>query len=312
VAGFDLAAFLAARPGPAVLGVVNVTPDSFSDGGRYFSREAAVEHGLRLAREGADLLDIGGESTRPSGYGIAPTVPPEEEIARVVPVIEELARSIRVPLSVDTRKASVAERALEAGAAIVNDVTALQYDPAMAAAVAARGAGVILMHMRGTDPVRMQDEVPAGDPFDTVLPGLGQAVARARNAGIADGQVALDPGLGFGKRPEQNLFLLRHLTRLKTLGFPVAVGASRKSFVRRFSGVGASAGDEERLPGSLACVAAATMAGASIVRVHDVAATVRFLEIGRASGDWSRAAAEVGAAPEAFERMWAAIRSSEA
>ena len=266
---------------PLVMGVVNVTPDSFSDGGLAFDRERAVERALRLFDEGADVVDVGGESTRPAtgNYGAAPEVSLDEELSRVVPVVRGIRRASATPLSIDTRKAAVARAALAEGADAVNDVSALRHDPEMAGVVAAAGAGLILMHMRGDDPRRMQDDTSYAHPIADVAEALAAAAAGAQAAGVAPDRIAVDPGLGFGKSPEGNLGLLRHLAAFRTLGFPVAVGASRKGFVRRFSGVNEDSSAAERLPGSLAAVAAAAAAGAALVRVHDVAETVRFLRM---------------------------------
>jgi dihydropteroate synthase len=252
-------------PRPLVLGIVNVTPDSFSDGGQLGDPEAAVAHGLRLIEDGADLLDIGGESTRP---GSSP-VTLEEELRRVLPVIAGLAARTKVALSVDTSKAEVARQALAAGASVINDVTALTGDPAMAEVVRASGAGVILMHMQGT-PATMQlnphyDDVVAdiGRFFEARLQGLAEN-------GIAGDQTALDPGIGFGKTGEHNLQLLARLDRFQALGRPLCLGVSRKGFLGKIlhRPVG------ERLAGSLAAACYATTRGAAqILRVHDVKET---------------------------------------
>ena len=268
--------------GAVVMGVVNVTPDSFSDGGLFFDRERAVERALRLFEEGAALVDVGGESTRPSTYGEASPVSPEEEMSRVVPVIEGVRRSTARALSIDTRRAEVARAALDAGADAVNDVSALRHDPEMAAVLARARAAVILMHMKGDDPRRMQEDTTYVHPIADVAAALAEAAGRALEAGLPEDRIAIDPGLGFGKSPEGNLVLLRHLAALRSLGFPIAAGASRKAFVRRFSGVAESAPAGERLAGSLAAAAAAARAGAAILRVHDVADTVRFLRMARA------------------------------
>lgn len=304
--------FLSGRPLPLVMGILNVTPDSFSDGGRFFAPDRAKERGLELAGEGADLIDVGGESTRPANYGRAAVIAPEEEIRRTAPVIEGLQGRVGVPLSIDTRKGPVARAALRAGAEIVNDVTALRFDPEMAAILVEAGASAILMHMRGTDPVTMQEGLSPGDPFPAVVRDLEDALRRAQNAGLADDRIALDPGLGFGKTPEQNLALLSRLSRLRPLGRPLVAGPSRKGFVGRFSGVPGASAAVDRLSGSLACVAMAAEEGAAVVRVHDVAATVRFLAAGRCTGDWEAAAAAAGAPPEPFERMLRALRDSAA
>lgn len=264
---------------PAIMGVVNVTPDSFSDGGLAFDTQRAVERALALFNEGAAMVEVGGESTRPSSYGAAQEVPVEEEIRRVVPVIAAIRAQTDLPLSVDTRKASVARASIEAGADCVNDVSALRFDPEMARACAGAGAGLILMHMKGRDPRTMQDDVSYGHPVADVAEHLARAAALALEAGVASDAIAVDPGLGFGKSLEGNLILLRHLGSLRSLGWPVAVGASRKAFVRRGSGVPDDAGNPERLAGSLACLAAAAAAGAALVRVHDVADSARFLRM---------------------------------
>ena len=265
--------------GPAVMGVLNVTPDSFSDGGLYLDSGRAVERGLEMFEAGAAIVDVGGESTRPSNYGEAETVSSAEEIGRILPVIRGIRSLTNRPVSVDTRKAAVARAALGAGADIVNDVSALRYDPEMLAAVVGEGCGVLLMHMRGTDPRTMQADTTYAHPVADVAAELAAAAEKAVDAGVAPDRIAIDPGLGFGKSPEGNLHLLRHLAALRSLGFAVAVGASRKAFVRRFSGVGDDASPAERLPGSLAALSAARAAGAAIVRVHDVEDSVRFLRM---------------------------------
>lgn len=252
-------------PRTRVMGVVNVTPDSFSDGGRHLDPAAAVEHGLRLAAEGADVLDVGGESTRPG----ARPVSEEEERERVVPVVRALARRTDVPVSVDTRHATVAAAALEAGARIVNDVTALGGDPGMGPLVARAGAGVVLMHMQGT-PETMQEDPRYEDVVADVLDFLAGAVRRAVEAGVDESRIAVDPGIGFGKRLEHNLALLRHLGSFRALGRPVVLGASRKGFLGKITGRPV----EDRLAGSLGVAAAAAMAGAAMIRAHDVPETV--------------------------------------
>jgi dihydropteroate synthase len=261
-----------------VMGVLNVTPDSFSDGGKYAAADAAVEHGLRLAAEGADLIDVGGESTRPG----SPPVAAEEELRRVLPVVRELARRAAIPVSIDTTKAEVARAALDAGAEVVNDVSGLARDPCLGKIIAESGAAVCLMHMRGT-PADMQQRATYSDVLGEVRDELLQALARARAAGVDDDHIALDPGLGFAKTPEHNLLLLRRLRELTQLGRPLVVGASRKSFLGKLSGKPAA----ERLVGSLAGAVIAAWQGASIVRVHDVAATREALAVvdaARASG----------------------------
>jgi dihydropteroate synthase len=268
--------------GPVLMGIVNVTPDSFSDGGVHFDRERAVEAALRMFEDGAGIVDVGGESSRPRNYGEARDLPVDEEIARVVPVIAGIRARTSGPISIDTRKAAVAREALAAGADLVNDVTAGAFDPDLVGAIAAVGAGAILMHMRGTDPRTMQDDVRYDHLLAEVGSALASAATRAIEAGVAPGAIALDPGLGFGKSPEGNLALLRHLAAFRTLGFPVAAGASRKGFVRRFSGVAEDAGPADRLPGSLAAMAAAADGGALLLRVHDVPESARYLRMARA------------------------------
>jgi dihydropteroate synthase len=252
------------------MGILNVTPDSFADGGRFLTLERAVQHGLALLDAGADVVDIGGESTRPG----AEPVGAEVEIERVVPVVAELTR--RRPealLSVDTAKAAVAEAALEAGAVLVNDVTAAR-DPAMFPAVARRSAGIVLMHMRGS-PRTMQRETTYVDVVAEVHGFLGARAVEAREAGIPRERILLDPGIGFGKDTEGNLRLLAALPDLASLGHCLVVGASRKSFIGALSGDGV----EERLAGSLAAIAGTVGLPGVLVRVHDVAATVQFLTV---------------------------------
>ena len=254
-------------PGRAalVMGVVNVTPDSFSDGGRFAATEAAVAHGLELVRQGADLLDIGGESTRPG----AEAVDLDEELRRVVPVVREVAARTSVPLSVDTYKAETARQALAAGAHVINDVTALLGDPDMAAVVRDSGAGVILMHMRGT-PQTMQLNPVYDDVTAEVGRFLEARLQAAADLGIAGSRVVLDPGVGFGKTDEHNLELLARLAELQRLGRPVCLGVSRKGFLGKLLGRPVT----ERLAGSLAAVCYAVARGAvQVVRVHDVAET---------------------------------------
>jgi dihydropteroate synthase len=265
--------------GPVLMGILNVTPDSFSDGGLYLDAGRAVERALAMFEDGAAIVDVGGESTRPATYGKSAQVSAEEELRRVIPVLEGIRVKSEKPLSIDTRKSAVAREALAAGADLVNDVSAFRFDPEMASVVAAAGAGAILMHMKGTDPRTMQIDVSYAHPLADVASQLAAALSAAMEAGIDAGRLAVDPGLGFGKSPEGNLALLRHLAAFRSLGFPIGAGASRKAFVRRFSGVPETATSAERLPGSLACLAAAFRAGASILRVHDVPESSRFLRM---------------------------------
>jgi dihydropteroate synthase len=256
---------------PLIMGIVNVTPDSFSDGGRHAETDAAVAHGLKHIEEGADLLDIGGESTRP---GSAP-VSLEEELRRVVPVVTALASQSRVPLSVDTSKADVARACLAAGATIVNDVTSLTGDAAMPAAVAQARAGVILMHMQGT-PQTMQLSPSYQDVVAEVAAFLQQRLQAASDLGIAADRVVLDPGIGFGKTGRHNLQLLAHLDRLRQLGRPICLGVSRKGFIGKL--LGREVWD--RVVGSLAALGQALSQEAiQIVRVHDVKETRDFVEM---------------------------------
>ena len=256
---------------PAVMGVLNVTPDSFSDGARFASPADAVAHGLRLASEGAALVDVGGESTRPG----AETVDAGEELRRVVPVLEELAGA-GVPLSIDTSKAEVARRALELGAELVNDVTALRGDPDLAKVVAESDAYVCLMHMQG-DPRTMQAAPRYDDVTAEVFAFLEERIAFAVDAGIAEERICVDPGIGFGKTPDQNLELVRRLDELVALGRPIVVGLSRKSTLARV--VGDSEGKVGSLAASLAAAVAAFERGAWMLRAHDVRETVEALQV---------------------------------
>ena len=252
-----------------IMGVVNVTPDSFSDGGKFLDPVRAVEHGMLLAEQGADILDVGGESTNP--FGSKP-IDAKEERARVEPVIRELAKRAKLPISIDTTKAEVARAAIGAGAEIVNDVSGLARDPELARA--ATDAAICLMHMRGT-PQDMQTRTAYRDLLGEVHDELIEALERACSAGIPDQRIAVDPGLGFAKTGEQNLTLLRRLRELTQLGRPVVAGASRKSFIGKATG----RPPPERLFGSVAAAALAAVSGAAIVRVHDVAATKEALAV---------------------------------
>jgi dihydropteroate synthase len=262
-----------------VMGVINITPDSFSDGGRYFAPGAAIAHGRRLLAEGADLLDLGAESTRP---GAAP-VCAAEQIRRLAPVLEGLAIEPGACLAVDTASAQVAARALELGARVVNDVSAFA-DPAMAETVRAGGAGAVLMHMQGT-PATMQQDPRYADVVREVLAHLAGRLDAARAAGIADECVALDPGIGFGKTARHNFELLARLDELDLLERPVLVGVSRKSFL----GKALDLAVDQRLEAGLAATAVAVFRGARIVRTHDVAATVRAVRIAAALREARRA-----------------------
>ncbi len=247
-----------------IMGVLNVTPDSFSDGNRYLDRIRAVERGRQMAEEGADIIDIGGESTRPG----AQTVLLKEEIARVLPVVEELAAKLTVPVSVDTMKARVAEKALEAGAEIINDVSALAGDRKMASVIRKADAALVLMHMRGTPADMQSGNLHYDDLTGEILSFLERAVGKALAAGIGLERLVVDPGIGFGKTYEDNCRILNRLDEFKSMGLPLLVGTSRKAFIGSVTGDTA----DRRLEGTAATVAAAVMNGCHIVRVHDVAA----------------------------------------
>ena len=257
---------------PIVMGVLNITPDSFSDGGRFVAPDAALAHALRMVEEGARIIDIGGESTRPG----ARPAPPGEELARVIPVIEALRRESSVFISVDTSKPEVIRAATQAGADIVNDVRALLEPGAIEAAARSR-AGVCLMHMKG-EPRTMQDAPRYDDVVAEVSAFLATRVAACREAGIDIARVAVDPGFGFGKRLVDNLVLLKHLRRLEALGAPLAVGLSRKSMLAKLTGREV----DDRTAGSVALAAIAVLNGARIVRAHDVAATVDAVRVAAA------------------------------
>ncbi len=255
--------------GPLVMGILNVTPDSFFPGSRVFDPDRAVEQGLRMIDEGADILDVGGESTRPGSDPVNAAA----EMKRVVPVISGLRRSTDLPISIDTQKAVVAEAAIEAGADIVNDVSALRHDPQMGPLVSEKRVSVVLMHMRGT-PKTMQASPGYDEVVEEVRSELSDYAEAAKRAGIRPDRIILDPGIGFGKRQKDNIALIRELPRLVALGYPLLLGASRKSFIGRIL---ASEGDprpvEERLAGTLAVHLFASLLGADILRVHDVRET---------------------------------------
>jgi dihydropteroate synthase len=254
-----------------VMGILNVTPDSFSDGGKFLDANAAVARALEIERAGADILDVGGESTRPGSEAISA----EEELRRVIPVLEALRGRLKIPISIDTTKPEVAEAAAVAGAEILNDVSALRAGPGMAEIARRRKLPLILMHMRG-EPRTMQQGPFARDVLRDVASGLRRALSIARSAGVPKSQIVLDPGLGFGKSTAQNYELLARLPELARLGCPLLVGASRKKFIGQVLG-GAPAG--ERVWGTAATVSAAILAGAHIVRVHEVAEMVQVAHI---------------------------------
>jgi dihydropteroate synthase len=252
------------------MGVVNCTRDSFFPGSRAETRDLAVERALEMAAAGADLLDIGGESTRPG----SDPVPAAVELERVLPVIESLRSRVSVPLSIDTRKAEVAERALQAGADLVNDISALRSDPELGVVVARHGVPVVLMHMRG-EPRTMQQAPHYDDTIGEVLEELAEAIDRARQAGVPQEHIIIDPGIGFGKRLEDNLRLLGQLQSLRVLNCPLLVGLSRKSFIGRVLDLPV----EERLVGTIVTNTIAVLNGADIVRVHDVAEAAQMVRL---------------------------------
>jgi dihydropteroate synthase len=258
-----------------IMGVLNVTPDSFSDGGKFFDPRRAIDHALAMQRDGADLLDIGGESTRPGSRG----TPTEEELSRILPVLRGLRGCLKIPISVDTRKAAVAEAAIAAGAEIVNDISGLKTDPRIAEVAARHRVALILMHMRGK-PRSMQQGPFASDVVRDVTRGLRASVTIARKAGVAKSQIILDPGIGFGKSFPQNYELLSRLPELARLGFPLVVGTSRKGFLGATLVLnGAPAPPDERIWGTAATVAASIIGGAHMIRVHDVAEMVQVARV---------------------------------
>jgi dihydropteroate synthase len=267
-----------------VMGVLNVTPDSFSDGGKFLDADAAAARALEMERAGADIIDIGGESTRPGAEGISAS----EEMRRIIPVLERLRGKLKIPVSVDTSKSEVAEAASFQGAEILNDVTALRADPRLAEVAAKKGLPLVLMHMRG-DPRTMQKKPFARDVLRDVAAGLRRAVAVARRAGMTKSQIVLDPGIGFGKSAAQNYELLQKLPELARLGFPLLVGTSRKSFLAKAPG---TAPDADRIWGTAATVAASILGGAHIVRVHDVAEMVQVARVADAIANPRSAASQ--------------------
>jgi len=244
------------------MGVLNITPDSFSDGGKYLNKSKAVERAACMVREGAGIIDVGGESTRPGAHD----VDVKEEISRIVPVIKAIADKFSVPVSVDTRKSEVAEAALKAGASIINDVSGLKYDPKMARVAAKYGASVILMHMKGV-PRNMQRSPYYKDLISEVIAGLRESVDIAKRAGITNNKIIVDPGIGFGKTVGHNLEILNRLSEFNKLGYPICVGVSRKSFIGKILGADKAA---DRLSGTIAASVVAIVRGASILRVHDI------------------------------------------
>ncbi|TMA09050.1 MAG: dihydropteroate synthase [Deltaproteobacteria bacterium] len=271
----------------ALMGILNVTPDSFSDRGRYGDAAAAIAHGIQLAREGADIIDIGGESTRPG----ARPVSAEEEKERVLPVLRGLRRELSIPLSIDTYKAEVAQAALEEGADVVNDISALRFDAAVASLVARERVPVVLMHMQGT-PQTMQQRPSYQDVLGEVKDFLMGRIRFALESGVALDQIIIDPGIGFGKELEHNLDLLRGLSTLASLHRPLLVGPSRKAFIGKLLDLAS----EHRLEGSLAAAVAAVLGGANIIRMHDVKEARRAIGIADAIRFGASASKEGGGA----------------
>ena len=250
------------------MGILNVTPDSFSDGGEFLSLDRALAQAEQMIIEGADIIDVGGESTRPGSEFVSE----QQEIDRVIPVIERLSSDTAIPISIDTTKSTVARAALNVGAQIVNDISGLRFDPAIADEVARAGAGLVLMHSRGT-PKDMQQLPPVEDILSEVASGLRESILVANQRGVANENIAIDPGIGFGKAAEQNLELIANLDQLarEFADFPIVIGTSRKAFIGKLLG---DAPPDERLHGTIATVVASVLNGAHIVRVHDVKATV--------------------------------------
>ncbi len=253
-----------------VMGILNVTPDSFSDGGRYFKVDKAVEHGLEMARNGADIIDVGGESTRPYSQKVSSN----EEMDRVIPVIEALSEELTIPISIDTCKSVVAQESLKAGASIINDISALRFDPHMASIAAQAGVPLILMHMKGT-PENMQEDPTYDDLIAEILRFLKDAIERSVKAGIREDLIVVDPGIGFGKTFDHNLKIIRELSRFSSLKRPVLLGTSNKAFIGHILDTEA----HERDTGTMATIAAGVMNGAQIVRVHNLRKAVETVKV---------------------------------
>lgn len=253
-----------------LMGVLNVTPDSFSDGGLFFDKEKAVAHGLRMVEEGADMIDIGGESTRPWSKPLGL----EEELQRVIPVIESIAKEVAIPISIDTYKSQVAERAIEAGADIINDISGLHFNPNLSCVAAKHDTPIILMHIRGT-PETMQQEIHYESLFSEILQYLKEGIERAESAGLDPQQIIIDPGIGFGKTLAHNLLIIKNLSEFRVLGKPILLGTSRKSFIGKILNTDAN----ERLEGTLSSIAIAVINGAHIIRCHDVLQAKRAVAI---------------------------------
>lgn len=244
------------------MGILNVTPDSFSDGGKYLDKDSAVRRALQMAEDGADIIDVGGESTRPGSEA----VDAKEEIRRTIPVIEALSKKINIPISIDTYKSEVAELALKTGVSIVNDISGLRFDPNMPAVIAKYRAPVVIMHIKGS-PKNMQQNPEYEALMPEIMDYLRESIAIAVRAGVSENQIIVDPGIGFGKSPEDNLEIINSIDKLKLLGKPVLIGPSRKSFIGKILG---NAPSDERTEGTAAAVAISILKGADIVRVHDV------------------------------------------
>lgn len=252
------------------MGIVNVTPDSFSDGGKYLETKSAIEHGLMLASEGAAILDIGGASSRPGSEGVTADL----ELGRVIPVIEGIRRQSDIPISIDTTKAIVASKAIDAGCDMINDISAGRFDPEMLILAAGRNVPICLMHMKGT-PKDMQDDPHYSDMIGEISSFLRDAARRAIDAGISSDNIILDPGVGFGKTAQGNLEIIRRVSEFKALGHPILIGASNKSFIGKMLGCEV----EERLEATLATIPACIDGGSDIIRLHDVKAARRFIDM---------------------------------
>jgi dihydropteroate synthase len=264
-----------------LMGVLNVTPDSFSDGGLFFDKNKAISHGLRMVEEGADIIDIGGESTRPGSKPLEL----EEELRRVIPVIESIAKEVDVPISIDTYKSSVAQRAIGSGAQIINDISGLHFDPGLAQVAAKEDVPLVLMHIRGT-PETMQKNVHYDSLFSEILQYLKDSIQRAESAGLDPQQIIVDPGVGFGKTLEDNLLIIKNLSEFRILGKPILLGTSRKTFIGKIL----NAEVMDRLEGTLSSVAIGVLNGAHIIRSHDVLQAKRAIAVAdaiRLAGSWS-------------------------
>jgi dihydropteroate synthase len=252
------------------MGILNVTPDSFSDGGLFFDKNKAISHGLRMVEEGAEIIDIGGESTRPGSKPLEL----EEELRRVIPVIESIAKEVDVPISIDTYKSAVAQRAIESGAEIVNDISGLNFDPGLAQVAAKEDVPLVLMHIRGT-PETMQKNIHYDSLFSEILRCLKDSIQRAESAGLDPQQIIVDPGIGFGKTIEDNLLILKNLSEFRILGKPILLGTSRKTFIGKIL----NAEVTDRLEGTLSSIAIGVLNGAHIIRSHDVLQAKRAIAV---------------------------------